>query len=85
MQSLEAQLVQAHAANQRGHRQQHNVLHIASLVSEKGALVETNQRLKAENIELKDELEELRAMIEILKGQRGGRQGLVAEPRSSPV
>jgi hypothetical protein len=43
--------------------------------------METNSKLKDENMLLKDELEEMRAMIEVLKGRRG----LISEPRSSPL
>lgn len=41
--------------------------------------METNNKLKDENMLLKDELEEMRAMIELLKG----RKGLISEPRAS--
>lgn len=51
---------------------------IATFSNEKAALMAANTKLGEENHELKEEIEELRVMMEILKG----RKGLVSEERS---
>jgi len=51
---------------------------IAAYADEKGSLTATNERLTEENLILKDEVMELKAMVEVLKNRRG----LVSEPRS---
>lgn len=76
IQALEARLLQA----QRNPKPQAGQ-EIAAFVAERTTLMETNGKLKDENMLLKDELEEMRAMIEVLKGRRG----LISEPRSSPL
>jgi hypothetical protein len=78
IQALEARLLQARL---RSNSKQQPGLEIAAFVAEKSTLMETNNKLKEENIVLKDELEEMRAMIELLKGRRG----LISEPRASPI
>lgn len=57
---------------------------LTSLQSEKAALSETNTRLREENDDLKFEVEELHAMVQVLKGQIS-HQGLISERRASPV
>lgn len=47
--------------------------------------VEANGKLRADNSELRDEVEELKAMLEVLKAHAGGTKGLVSEPRASPI
>jgi cell division protein FtsB len=44
---------------------------IAAVSNEKAALMAANTKLGDENQELKEEVEELRVMMEILKGRRG--------------
>jgi hypothetical protein len=36
-------------------------------------------------LDLRDEVEEMRAMVEMLKAQVGGRKGLVSSARASPI
>ena len=50
---------------------------IAAISNEKAALMAANTKLGEENHELKEEVEELRVMMEILKG----RKGLISEER----
>ncbi|KDR81843.1 hypothetical protein GALMADRAFT_221714 [Galerina marginata CBS 339.88] len=57
---------------------------ITSIQIEKATLNAANAQLREENIDLKFEVEEQAAMVELLKGQIS-RQGLVSEPRSSPI
>lgn len=76
IQALEARLLQAH---QISDSKQHPGPEIAVFAAESSTLMETNNKLKDENMLLKDELEEMRAMIELLKG----RKGLISEPRAS--
>ena len=47
---------------------------------------EANERLREENAELLEEIEEVKAMVDVLKRERSGRMGLVGvdSPRSSP-
>ena len=78
IQALEARLLHA---RQRINSKQQPGPEIAGLLTERSALLATNSKLKEENLLLKDELEEMRAMIEVLKG----RKGLISEPRASPV
>lgn len=65
---------------ERSHRP--SVDAISAFSSEKAALVEASQKLRDENSLLKDEIDEVKAMVEVLKGHQGG---LVYEPRSSPL
>lgn len=51
---------------------------MAASADEKGTLIATNERLTEENMTLRDEVMELKAMVEVLKNRRG----LVSEPRS---
>jgi predicted RNase H-like nuclease (RuvC/YqgF family) len=55
---------------------------IAGFAEEKASLTATNQRLMEENMVMKDEVMELKAMVEVLKSRHMHRKGLVAEPRS---
>jgi len=57
---------------------------IASFSAEKAALQTANNNLREDNLVLKDEVEELRAMVEVLRGQHTGGRGLVSA-RSSPI
>ncbi|KAI0703639.1 Hamartin protein-domain-containing protein [Cytidiella melzeri] len=43
-----------------------------------------NHQLRESNSELREEMVEVKAMVELLKAQISGRQGVVADPRSSP-
>lgn len=52
---------------------------------EKAGLQHTIKELRAANTELKDDIEELTAMVEVLKAEHSGKRGLISEPRSSPV
>lgn len=85
IQALEAQLLQAQTSRHGSQLRHHASLEVATFAAEKSALMDANSRLRNENIELKDEVEEMRAMIEVLKGHHSGRRGLVSEPRASPV
>jgi predicted RNase H-like nuclease (RuvC/YqgF family) len=58
---------------------------IAGYAEEKASLTTTNHRLGEENMILKDEVMELKAMVEVLKSQHTNRRGLVSEPSRSPV
>lgn len=58
---------------------------ITVLTREKATLIEANRKFRAENADLRDEAEELRAMVEVLKNQVGGPRGLFSEARASPV
>jgi len=55
---------------------------IAAYAEERGVLAATNNKLREENLVLKDEVEELKAMVELLKAEHTGRRGLVSEPKS---
>ncbi len=54
---------------------------IAAYAEERGVLAATNNKLREENLVLKDEVEELKAMVELLKAQHTGQRGLVSEPK----
>lgn len=58
---------------------------IADCAEEKDSLNTTNRRLMEENMILKDEVMELKAMVEVLKSQHTNHRGLVFEPRSPVV
>jgi len=58
---------------------------LAGLVAEKTILLDTKKQLRERNAELMEELEEMRAMVEVLKGQISRRKGLVSDPRASPT
>lgn len=85
IQALEAQLSQAQSSRHNNQLKHQASIEIATFASEKLALQTANTRLRNENIELKDEVEEMRAMLEVLKAQHSGKRGLVSEPRASPV
>lgn len=57
---------------------------LALFQAEKASLTAANAKLREENTELKFEIEERAAMVELLKGQIS-RQGLISEPRNSPT
>lgn len=46
--------------------------------------LEMNENLRNENEDLLDEIEEVKAMVEVLKQQMSGRTGLVNSPSQSP-
>ncbi|KAJ7098041.1 hypothetical protein B0H15DRAFT_823860 [Mycena belliarum] len=82
IQALEAQLLQERRKADKSSRRPGE---IASFVSEKKTLLEANQQLTEDNINLREEIDDVVAMVEFLKGQVSGRKGLVADPRSSPI
>ncbi|KAH9484023.1 Tuberous sclerosis 1 protein-like protein [Psilocybe cubensis] len=83
IQTLEAQLAQMRRKVTTNSRTPF-VEGMAALQLEKVALSETNTKLREENQVLKDEVEELQAMVQLLKGQHS-RQSLISEPRASPI
>jgi hypothetical protein len=58
---------------------------IAAFAVEKARLSDANRLLQEKNADLRDEVEELRAMVEVLKREVGGKKGLVYDSRSSPL
>ncbi|KAJ7273587.1 hypothetical protein B0H12DRAFT_1090097 [Mycena haematopus] len=82
IQALEAQLLQAKRKAEKPSRRPED---IAAFVTEKKALVETNAQLMEENTNLREDIEDMTAMMEVLKGQVSGRRGLVSDPRMSPI
>ena len=58
---------------------------IAAFAAEKSALMNANGKLRAKNAVLVEEAEEMKAMIELLKGQVNRKKGLIADPRASPT
>ncbi|KAJ6455704.1 hypothetical protein C8R45DRAFT_881137 [Mycena sanguinolenta] len=82
IQALEAQLLQAKRKAEKPSRRPED---IAAFVAEKKVLQDTNAQLTEENTTLREELEDMTAMVEILKGQVSGRRGLVSDPRMSPI
>jgi hypothetical protein len=54
-------------------------------MAEKSELATANVRLREENYDLKDEMGEMRARMELMKAQIDGHKGLIAEPRTIPV
>lgn len=55
---------------------------IAAFVEEKAGLMEANRRLTAINGDIRDEVEELRSMVELLNGEISGKKGLISDSRS---
>lgn len=82
IQALEAQLLQQ---KRKAEKPSQRPAEIAAFVAEKKALLDGNAQLVEENTTLREELEDMTAMVEVLKGQVSGRRGLVSEPRSSPI
>ncbi|KAJ6546552.1 hypothetical protein DFH09DRAFT_1262958 [Mycena vulgaris] len=82
IQALEARLSQEKRKADKPSRRPED---IAAFVAEKKALLEANHQLTDDNISLREEIEDMSAMVEVLKGQVSGRRGLVSEPRSSPI
>ncbi|KAF8212369.1 hypothetical protein K438DRAFT_1806415 [Mycena galopus ATCC 62051] len=82
IQALEAQLSQAKRKAEKPSRRPED---IAAFVAEKKTLLETNAQLTEENTNLREDLEDMTAMVEVLKGQVSGRRGLVSDPRMSPI
>ncbi|KAE9400738.1 hypothetical protein BT96DRAFT_956733 [Gymnopus androsaceus JB14] len=84
IQSLESRRTQEHEDNQAAGR--YPAMALATVTAEKGALVNTNKQLEEKNTELREEVEELEVMLEQLRAQVSGKQGLVySEPRSPVV
>ena len=50
---------------------------IAAFAAEKSSSTKANKKLREENIDLKDQVEQLKARIEVLDGQVSGRKGLL--------
>lgn len=53
-------------------------------MEEKASLAKANDELREENADLMDEVEEMRAMLEMLKAQVSGKRGLISA-RASPI
>lgn len=83
IQSMEAH--QPKAAAQGDDLRQRYAKELAAFVAEKSVLMNTKDQLRERNAELTEELEEMRAMVELLKGQISRRKGLVSDPRASPT
>ncbi|KDQ60747.1 hypothetical protein JAAARDRAFT_151426 [Jaapia argillacea MUCL 33604] len=58
---------------------------ITGLTAEREAMAQSIKKLQDGNAELTDEIEELKAMLDMLKAQVSGRRGLVSDPRMSPI
>jgi len=58
---------------------------IAAFMTEKSDLAAANVRLREENYDLKDEMGEMRARMELMKAQIDGHKGLIAESRTIPA
>jgi predicted HTH domain antitoxin len=82
VQALESRLAIAHAKLEDSSKKKVSALEKASEMASLN-VVKTNQRLREENADLRDDVEELRAMIDVLKAR--GSPGLVREPSTSPV
>ncbi|KAJ7740733.1 hypothetical protein DFH07DRAFT_838927 [Mycena maculata] len=84
IQALEAQLVQA---KRKAETPSRRPAEIAAFVAEKKAMLDANAQLVEENTNLREDLDDMTAMVEVLKSQVSGRRGLVSEPRvsSSPI
>ncbi|KAJ7172596.1 hypothetical protein C8R46DRAFT_1086542 [Mycena filopes] len=82
IQALEAQLVQAKRKADKPSRRPEEM---AAFVVEKKAMLEANAQLTEQNTNLREELEDMSAMVEVLRGQVSGRKGLVSDPRASPI
>jgi len=82
IQALEARLSQEkRKADQPSQRPEE----FAAFVAEKKVLLDTVAQMREENINLREENEDMTAMVEVLKAQVSGRKGLVSDPRSSPL
>ncbi|KAJ7285718.1 hypothetical protein C8J57DRAFT_1285608 [Mycena rebaudengoi] len=84
IQALEARLAQATRKNEAS-KQRTSAMDIAAFVAEKRKLLDANNQLTADNAVLREEIEDMTAMVELLKAQVSGRRGLVSDPRSSPL
>jgi phage shock protein A len=82
IQCLEAHLALANKKNEAA--RQIPADEIAAFVGEKTSLATANDKLREENADLMDEVEEMRAMLEMLKAQISGKRGLVSA-RASPI
>ncbi|KAJ7694239.1 hypothetical protein B0H17DRAFT_981160 [Mycena rosella] len=82
IQALEARLLQE---KRRADTPSRRPEEIAAFVAEKKALLDAKQQLADDNANLREEIEDMSAMVELLKAQVSGRKGLVADPRASPL
>ncbi|KAJ7632495.1 hypothetical protein FB45DRAFT_912598 [Roridomyces roridus] len=82
IQTLEAQLAQEKRRIESPSQRQ---AEIAAFAAERKRLAEENALLVEENRNLREDLEDTTAMVEVLKGTVGGRRGVVSEPRASPI
>ena len=80
IQALEAQLLQ-----EKRKKPSRRPEEIAAFVAEKKRLMDANAHLLEDNATLREEIEEITAMVEVLRGQVSGRKGLVSDPRASPI
>ncbi|THU92182.1 hypothetical protein K435DRAFT_758374 [Dendrothele bispora CBS 962.96] len=74
IQKLQSQLSQAVRLNER---RVDPALDLEIFAKGKDALIQSNKKLQEANADLLDENEELRAMVEVLRNQVSGKQGLV--------
>jgi len=81
VQTLEARIAEANRT--RNGAQESSML--SAMASDKKLLTAVNRDLREKNTELMEEKEELKAMVEVLKNEVGGRRGLVHDPRASPL
>ncbi|KAJ3935249.1 MAG: hypothetical protein NXY57DRAFT_1046822 [Lentinula lateritia] len=63
----------------------YSAMALASVTADKSVLMNANKRLQERNTELLEEVEELEIMVEQLRAQVSGRQGLISEPPQSPL
>ncbi|KAK0240261.1 hypothetical protein EDD85DRAFT_927358 [Armillaria nabsnona] len=81
VQTLEARIAEANRT--RNGAQESSML--SAMASDKKRWTAVNRDLREKNTELMEEKEELKAMVEVLKNEVGGRRGLVHDPRASPL
>jgi hypothetical protein len=53
--------------------------------AETSRLTMDNERLREANYDLQEEIDELKAMVELLRAQVGGKVGLISDPTRSPI
>ncbi|KAJ7774703.1 hypothetical protein B0H16DRAFT_1659841 [Mycena metata] len=82
IQALEAQLVQAKRKAEKPSRRAED---LAAFVVEKKKMLEVNAQLTEQNTNLREELEDTCAMLELLRAEVSGKKGLVSDPRASPI
>jgi hypothetical protein len=84
VQSLEIQLAQARKRTELKRRDSEQDM-ISVLTGEKRGLLVQNEDLREENAELRDLLDEVTAMRDILRAKIEGSQGLTSERPESPL